>query len=590
MAADPGAAVRPRLTFLLWGLPALVIWACAFLFAFDVAHSVWAARSAASHVGDLGRHVKAGRFPAAMDDAHEAELDLRTVRRAFDGPLWSAAAHVPWLGRNVVAVRTSAAALDEAGQHALPVAVRLAEQVHDRPLRNDSGTFDLDALAGLRPRAQELVAALQAPRRRMDRLDTGGLFPLLGPQVVRLQEGMDAAGSGSSALAVVSTIGPALLGADGPRTYLVVVQNNAEIRATGGLPGSFLLLHARNGRIRLGGQQFGADLRIYHQPVLPLTDAERRLYGENLGTDVRDANLTPSFPRAAQLLRARMSHDFGREVDGVISVDPVTLSYLMRTTGPIDVAGRHLTDDNVVDVLLHDTYQRIDDVDEQDAFFAQVAHKVFAVLTEGSGDEVGWLRQLGSAAAQRRVLLWSAHPEEQRVIEPSALSGDMVSGDGPDPDVGFYLDNAANGKMEYFLDLDAALESTGCAADGTQTLRARMSLQSDAPSDVSELGRWVTGPGTYTARGNIKVNLRVYGPRGGTITSLRANGEPLKVVGAEHDGHPVALVTVVLEPGDEVDIQATLRTAAGRRGDPTFAWTPGIRTTRSETRAPSACD
>ncbi len=589
MSSDSDAAARPRLTPLLWALPALLLWTVAVVVAFDVARGVWAARAAARHASELGAHLRAADFSSARVDVRGIQRSVRSARRSIDGPLWNAAGDLPLLGHNVSAMQMSAKVVEEAADRALPVGVRLAEQVHAHDLRDDSGAFDLPALAGLRPTAAQLTASLQGPRRRAERIDTDGLLPLVRSRVGSLQDGLAAATSGSAALAVVSRVGPALLGGDGPRTYLLVVQNNAEIRATGGLPGSLLLLHARRGRIRLGSQQFGANLRIYREPVLPLSAAERRLYGDNLGTDVRDANLTPSFPRAAELLRARVARDFDRHVDGVISVDPVALSYLMQATGPIDVGGQRLTADNVVKVLLNETYQRIDDVDKQDAYFAEVAREVFGVLTSGNGEELGWLRELAGAAAQRRVQLWSAHPEEQRAVEPTALSGALLSPAGPDPEVGFYLNNAANGKMEYYLDLGTAFDAGSCSTTGSQTLRARMSLTSHAPEDVSQLSRWVTGPGTYTARGNIKVTLRVYGPRGGRITGLRANGEPLRIVGDDHEGHPVALVTLVIEPGDEITVEATLRTAPGDRADPSFAWTPGIRTTRSQATVRSAC-
>ena len=39
-----------------------------------------------------------------------------------------------------------------------------------------------------------------------------------------------------------------MLGGDGPRNYLLVFQNNAEIRATGGLPGSWAEVHAEDGK------------------------------------------------------------------------------------------------------------------------------------------------------------------------------------------------------------------------------------------------------------------------------------------------------------------------------------------------------
>ena len=53
-----------------------------------------------------------------------------------------------------------------------------------------------------------------------------------------------------------------MLGSDGPRHYLLVVQNNAEIRSTGGLPGSFMILNAEDGKLSLGTQRAVDDFAV----------------------------------------------------------------------------------------------------------------------------------------------------------------------------------------------------------------------------------------------------------------------------------------------------------------------------------------
>ena len=54
------------------------------------------------------------------------------------------------------------------------------------------------------------------------------------------------------------------------------------------------------------------------EPVLPLTAAERLVYGDELGTYFLDANFTPDFPRASALWRARWEQVYPEQVDGVV--------------------------------------------------------------------------------------------------------------------------------------------------------------------------------------------------------------------------------------------------------------------------------
>ncbi|TFB67457.1 DUF4012 domain-containing protein [Cryobacterium sp. Hz9] len=47
---------------------------------------------------------------------------------------------------------------------------------------------------------------------------------------------------------------PAMLGADGQRSYLLLFQNNPEVRATGGLPGAFAEISTENVKLFVRGR------------------------------------------------------------------------------------------------------------------------------------------------------------------------------------------------------------------------------------------------------------------------------------------------------------------------------------------------
>ena len=118
--------------------------------------------------------------------------------------------------------------------------------------------------------------------------------------VDRVGELSRALGSAQKATEVL----PGFLGADGPRDYLLVFQNNAEIRTTGGLPGSWAEVHAEDGRLEIDptGHRQRVPAAGHPDPA-----AERRessqVYSDLLGVYFQDANFSTDFPRAAQLLR-----------------------------------------------------------------------------------------------------------------------------------------------------------------------------------------------------------------------------------------------------------------------------------------------
>jgi Protein of unknown function (DUF4012) len=98
------------------------------------------------------------------------------------------------------------------------------------------------------PKVVAANAEVQTAVRRLDSLDPAALTTATAARAVRLL--------------------PPMLGANGPREYLLLVQNNAEQRATGGIPGSVALLRAVDGAVTVGAHR-GA--RIGHVGKRTLT-------------------------------------------------------------------------------------------------------------------------------------------------------------------------------------------------------------------------------------------------------------------------------------------------------------------------------
>jgi hypothetical protein len=382
-----------------------------------------------------------------------------------------------------------------------------------------------------------------------------------------------------------------MLGADGPRTYLLVVQNNAEIRSTGGLPGSLSFMRARNGKVDFGLRGSINDFPLRSQPVLPLSQGEETIYGKSIGTDVRNFNLTPDFPRIGEMFEALVAVERKVDLDGVIAVDPISLAQVLRVTGPITAGRETFTADNVVPKLLHDVYQRIESPKAQDAYFADASRSIADSLLSGPGDQQNLVGAIGEAARQRRVLVWSSHRDEQRILEDTAVSGRLPRDTGSVPHVGMYLNDDTLGKMEYFLDYRGGVKSVGCTAKGVQSISTRMTLVSKvSPGQVAQLTPYVAGPGVpRKLRGEMRLFLQLYAPTGGKLTGLTVDGKRTQVGVATHDGRQVSIIRRVLKPGERVPVVATFRTRRAQVGDPVLDFTPGMRWQPSGATATSTC-
>ena len=560
------------------------------VFAFQAARTALALREARAEAEHLRQQLAADDTAGARRTQRALADHASTAHDSSDGVLWDAAAHVPFLGANVAAVQAMSSALDSLSRDALPGGLDLVSDVREGRLRAEDGRFDVQAIERLAPKVSTVAAATAAADHELRPIDPDELVGPVSKAARDLQDQVHSLNSAVQSADSVTHLLPNMLGANGPRTYLLVVQNNAEIRSTGGLPGSLSILRARNGKVEFGLRGSTTDFPITAQPVLPLSPGELSIYGRSMGTDVRNFNLTPDFPRTGELLEAIVQQQRKVHLDGVISVDPITLAHVLQVTGPINVGQETFNADNVVDKLLHEVYQRVADPTAQDAYFASASRSIADSLLSGGGDLQSLVRVLGEAAKQRRVLVWSSDRAEQRTLEGAATSGKLPRDTGSVPHVGMYLNDDSQGKMEYFLDYRGGVKSVSCTSKGAQTISTRMTLASTVPPGaVGQLAPYVTGPIPRSPKGDMRLYLHLYAPIGGKLTGLTVDGKRAEVSVAQHDGHQVSVLTLVLKPGERVPVTATFRARPGQVGDPVLQFTPGMRWQPSGGTAASTC-
>ncbi|MFW6068307.1 MAG: DUF4012 domain-containing protein, partial [Chloroflexota bacterium] len=136
------------------------------------------------------------------------------------------------------------------------------------------------------------------------------------------------------------TVLPALMGSDGPRTYLLLAQNEDEIRPTGGFLTGAGLLMVENGQIVSLTFEDGNVIddwrnKPYDSPPAPFYD----LMGLELFL-FRDANFWPDYPTSAEhaMQLYRYGQDSTQELDGAIAIDQEFVAMLLAVTGPVDLA------------------------------------------------------------------------------------------------------------------------------------------------------------------------------------------------------------------------------------------------------------
>lgn len=535
-------------------------------------------------------HADAFRTAVEAGDDATADRELRALREASaaaadrtSGPTWAALSRAPLIGDDARGVQVAAEVVDGLARDGLDPLLAVRRDL-DGLLPRD-GAVPVDAVAALHGPVAEAEVALRIAEERMAAEDPEGFTGRLREKYVDLQAEIVAAHNAMESAVIATDLLPSMLGDGEERHYLLVFQNNAEIRATGGLPGAVALVRAHDGRLELGRQASGADFNRAEELPLPLTPAERRLYDDVIGAYFLSSNMTPDVPRAAALWAARWEQVFPREaIDGVITLDTVAISYLLDKTGSITVSGTEITGDNVLDEVLHGVYLRLEDPREQDEFFAELAEATFGRFTAGADDPIGLLSAVARATTEGRIALHSFDQVEQSAIAGSAIAGEFVTEPtDPAPQIDVTINDTTGAKMSYYLRYDVDVKATYCV-DGVQGFTASADLTSVAPADAANLPDYVTGGGEYgTAPGNQLVTIRIFGPAAGSIDDLTLNNQPLQAIEVDQDSRPVNMFYLEMEPGQTYDLSWTMESGPRQVAPPRVRVTPSIYAGRQPT-------
>lgn len=537
----------------------------------------------------LAHTVESSMLSADTKGAQAAATSMQqhTAKAAHDtgGWLWRSVEWVPWVGPNMQAVRVAA---DSANRLATDAAVPASALSLDSFKPHD-GRIDVKAIAGLSGTVNRAAAAVTAAHTELSGIDRSALIGPVKSGVDKLSSAVDKINDALPAMQNAVKLLPSALGANGPKHYLMLFENNAETRGWGGNPAALLLVTVDNGAISIDAQASSGD---FHNgaanPVMPLDPSMEALYGSKIGRYVQDITTPADFPYTAQLALAFWKQYNATPIDGVVSFDPVALSYLLKATGPITLpTGDVVTPDNAVPLFLNQVYFRYSDPKVQDAFFAAAAASVFDAVQHGNLQTKPMLQALTQAVNEHRMLYWSADPAQQKLLADTALVGMLPTANTTDTGVGVFFNDTTGAKMDYYLDPTITVTSDQCTASAP-TLTSSVTLTSTAPADAaSSLPPYILGP---FYGGRTAVDVTVYGTVGGTMSDYKVDGQAVTPsYTGENLGRPVAKIPVVLSPGQKLTVTYTMKGAAGKYG-PLQVYTTGMAHTTPVVMTTPGCD
>ncbi len=338
--------------------------------------------------------------PGGVTDlTYQVRADARTLAQEL-GPLAPLASSFGWVPRYgpLLAAAPSLLAMVDSGTRAAAFAVTALEPGLAIVAENGLG---LSSIGALLPIIEESEAELVAASIALDqyvaaREELAASVPLeaLPWRAQQLLAQVDAVTPlVQGGLALMPSL-PVILGADGPRHYLIMAQNEDELRPTGGFLTGAGLLTIENGQIinlafQDANQVDNWAEKPYAAPPEPLETfmlSELFLF--------RDANYWADFPTSAQV--AMDLYAYGQDVpalDGAIAIDQEFLRLLVGATGPIPVPNSEATinQDNLIQTLrqardIQEGQEVRDWVNNRKAFLAGFAEAILGKLEGGIGD------------------------------------------------------------------------------------------------------------------------------------------------------------------------------------------------------------
>lgn len=219
-----------------------------------------------------------------------------------------------------------------------------------------------------------------------------------------------------------------LLGGNGPRTYLFLLQNNHEMRATGGFIGSYALVDINQGVIRrfFVDGIFNPDGQLKENIVPP-----KPIQKISAGWSLHDSNWFPDFPTSAEKAIFFYEKTGGPTVDGVIALTPTVMQKLLAVIGSIALPQYGLTidADNFIPVVQEQVEVKYDkEQNEPKKILVDLSRalleKVFALQDRSTLQRIAGA--LTEGLNQKHILMYMRHSETERLIDEVGWSGRML--------------------------------------------------------------------------------------------------------------------------------------------------------------------
>jgi hypothetical protein len=363
--------------------------------------------------------VATTNFEKASNKFDEAEQSLQNI----NGLVSIVASIVPATSRTLESGR----ALISVGSSLSRSAALLADAAAELSTQDASAL--VTKIGILKNYISTIVPLLTDAQKQLARVDTSVIPEAYASQFTQLTSTLPGiCASFEEFVAYADTLNQ-ILGEEQKMRYLLVFQNNTEIRATGGFMGSFAQVDLLNGALTAITVPEGGTYDIQGQ-LSEFVSAPQPLQLLDPRWEFQDANWFPDFPTSAQKILWFYEHAGGPTVDGVIAINASILPKILEITGPIEMPAygktidsenvifetQKIVEDDYVNVAIHDETRT---VEAPKQFIGDLSQVLLEHMKQASMDELlAMTTVLANALTEQEAQLYFSNNELQsRMLE-----------------------------------------------------------------------------------------------------------------------------------------------------------------------------
>lgn len=307
---------------------------------------------------------------------------------------------------------------------------------------------------------------------------------------------------------------PELLGFDSEKTYLIVLQNNLELRPGGGVIMAFGVLKLKDGRVVSFEVKNSKDIDDNLKALVEPDFALRRYGGEG-NLFFKDASIDPDFVKSAIKITEVFTLSSKEDLDGVIGVDLKVIRNLLPLIGSANVSNKIITKENLYEKSL----EAIDNK-SNDFFPNLMLSLVNNIRSKNEIYLLTLLEIIGESIKEKSTVVAFKNPDQQNIF--SAIGWSSTLSDK--------RENDKDSINDYFGISEANLSK--------QPINNFISRSLSKKVVVLDTGK-VTSRTNIIYKNNLKGNsskniyknyLRIIVPEGSKITTISINEKDQKII------------------------------------------------------------